>query len=97
MGEYEYRVHVGFNPNQITLAFTTTTNQTSYKLTSLLFKAYAPRHRLGGSHMMSTSRSFVLCVSAQVRANMTPAETNMPGSATQVVFDLLHPFLTTCI
>ena len=25
---------------------------------------------------------------------MTPAETNMPGSATQVVFALLHPFLT---
>ena len=29
------------------------------------------------------------------RANMTPAETNMPGSATQVVFALLHPFLVT--
>ena len=30
------------------------------------------------------------------RANMTPAETetNTPGSATQVVFALLHPFLT---
>ena len=25
---------------------------------------------------------------------MTPAVTNMPGSATQVVFALLHPFLT---
>ena len=28
---------------------------------------------------------------------MTPAETNMAGSATQVVFALLHPFLVSLL